>query len=61
VFWAFIQYHLCSVVATMNGEYHLHYCELRLRMKRNDQMGNFSFPIVYFPFICSNIATSPAY
>ena len=45
----------------MNGEYHLHYCELRLRMKRNDQMGNFSFPIVYFPFICSNIATSPAY
>ena len=61
VFWAFIQCRLCSVVATMNGEYHLHNCERRLRLKRNDQMSNFICPIVNFPFICSNIAAAPAY
>ena len=35
--------------------------EGRLRTKLYDKRLNFNFPIVNFPFICSNIPASPAY
>ena len=35
--------------------------EGRLRTKPNDTRDYFNFPIVNFPFICSNIAAAPAY
>jgi hypothetical protein len=35
--------------------------EGRLRTKLYDKRVNFNFPIVNFPFICSNIPASPAY
>jgi hypothetical protein len=35
--------------------------EGRLRTKLYDQRDDFNFPIVNFPFICSNIPTVPAY
>ena len=33
----------------------------RLRMKLYDKRDGFNFPIVNFPFICSNIPATPAY
>jgi len=33
----------------------------RLRMKLYDKREDFNFPIVNFPFICSNIPSEPAY
>jgi hypothetical protein len=33
----------------------------RLRTKLYDKRDNFNFPIVNFPFICSNIPAEPAY
>jgi hypothetical protein len=33
----------------------------RLRMKLYDKRDDFNFPIVKFPFICSNIPAAPAY
>jgi hypothetical protein len=35
--------------------------EGRLRMKLYDKRDDFNFPIVNFPFICSNIPAAPAY
>ena len=35
--------------------------EGRLRTKLYDKRVDFNFPIVNFPFICSNIPTAPAY
>jgi hypothetical protein len=35
--------------------------EGRLRTKHYDKRDDFNFPIVNFPFICSNIAAAPAY
>jgi hypothetical protein len=35
--------------------------EGRLRTKLYDKRDDFNFPIVYFPFICSNIPGAPAY
>ena len=35
--------------------------EGRLRMKLHDKRDDFKIPIMNFPFICSNIATPPAY
>jgi hypothetical protein len=35
--------------------------EGRLRMKFYDKRDDFNFPIVNFPFICSNIPAAPAY
>ena len=35
--------------------------EWRLRTKLNDKWDDFNFPIVNFPFICSNISAAPAY
>ena len=35
--------------------------EVRLRTKRYDKRDDFNFPIVIFPFICSNIPAAPAY
>jgi hypothetical protein len=35
--------------------------EGRLRTKHYDKRDDFNFPIVKFPFICSNIPTAPAY
>ena len=35
--------------------------EVRLRTKLYDKRDGFSFPIVNFPFICSNIPAAPAY
>ena len=35
--------------------------EGRLRMKRYDKRDDFNFPIVNFPFMCSNIPAAPAY
>jgi hypothetical protein len=35
--------------------------EGRLRTKLYDKRVDFNFPIVYFPFICSNIPAVPAY
>jgi hypothetical protein len=35
--------------------------EGRLRTKPYDKRNNFNFPIVSFPFICSNIPAAPAY
>ena len=35
--------------------------EGRLRTKHYDKRDYFNFPIVNFPFICSNIPTAPAY
>jgi hypothetical protein len=35
--------------------------EGRLRTKLYDKRDNFNFPIVYFPFIFSNIPAAPAY
>ena len=35
--------------------------EGRFRMKLYDKRDEFNFPIVNFPFICSNIAAAPAY
>ena len=35
--------------------------EGRLRMKLYDKRDDFNFPIVNFPFICSNIPATPAY
>ena len=35
--------------------------ERRLRTKRYDKRVDFNFPIVNFPFICSNIPAAPAY
>ena len=35
--------------------------ECRLRMKLYDKRDDFNFPIVNFPFICSNILAAPAY
>jgi hypothetical protein len=35
--------------------------EGRLRTKHYDKGDDFNFPIVNFPFICSNIPTAPAY
>jgi hypothetical protein len=36
-------------------------CEGRLRTKLYDKRDDFNFPIVNFPFICSNIPAVPAY
>ena len=35
--------------------------ECRLRTKLYDKTDDFNFPIVNFPFICSNIPAAPAY
>ena len=35
--------------------------ERRLRTKHYDKRDDFNFPIVNFPFICSNIRAAPAY
>jgi hypothetical protein len=35
--------------------------EGRLRMKLYDKRDDFNFPIVNYPFICSNIPAAPAY
>jgi hypothetical protein len=35
--------------------------EGRLRTKRYDKRDDFDFPIVNFPFICSNVPVAPAY
>jgi hypothetical protein len=35
--------------------------EGRLRTKLYDKRHDFNFPIVNFPFICSNIPAAPAY
>jgi len=35
--------------------------EERLRTKLYDKRDDFNFPIVNFPFICSNIQAAPAY
>jgi hypothetical protein len=35
--------------------------EVRLRTKLYDQRNDYNFPIVNFPFICSNIPAAPAY
>ena len=35
--------------------------EGRLRTKFYDKRDDFNFPIVKFPFICSNIPAAPAY
>jgi hypothetical protein len=35
--------------------------EGRLRRKHYDKKDDFNFPIVSFPFICSNIPAAPAY
>ena len=35
--------------------------EERLRTKRYDKRDHFNFPIVNFPFLCSNIPATPAY
>jgi hypothetical protein len=35
--------------------------EGRLRTKHDDKRDDFNFPIVNFPFICSNISAAPAY
>ena len=35
--------------------------EGRLKTKLNDKRDDFNFPIVNFPFICSNIPAAPAY
>ena len=35
--------------------------ESRLRTKQYDKRDDFNFPIVNFPFICSNIPAAPAY
>jgi len=35
--------------------------EWQLRTKLYDKRDYFNFPIVYFPFICSNIPAAPAY
>jgi hypothetical protein len=35
--------------------------EGRLRTKLYDKRDDFNFPIVNFPFICSNIPAAPAY
>jgi hypothetical protein len=35
--------------------------EGRLRMKLYDKRDDFNFPIVNFPFVCSNIPAAPAY
>ena len=35
--------------------------EGQLRTKRYDKRDDFNFPIVNFPFICSNIPAAPAY
>jgi hypothetical protein len=35
--------------------------ECRLRTKLYDERDDFNFPIVNFPFICSNIPAAPAY
>ena len=35
--------------------------DLRLRKKLYDKRDDFNFPIVNFPFICSNIPAAPAY
>ena len=35
--------------------------EGRIRTKLYDKRDDFNFPIVNFPFICSNIPTVPAY
>jgi hypothetical protein len=35
--------------------------EGRLRTKLYDKRDDFNFPIVKFPFICSNITAAPAY
>jgi hypothetical protein len=35
--------------------------EGQLRTKLYDKRDYFNFPIVYFPFICSNIPAAPAY
>jgi hypothetical protein len=35
--------------------------EGRLRTKLYDKKDDFNFPIVNFPFICSNIPAAPAY
>jgi hypothetical protein len=35
--------------------------ERRLRTKLSDKRDDFNFPIVNFPFICSNIPAAPAY
>jgi hypothetical protein len=35
--------------------------EERLRTKRYDKTDDFNFPIVNFPFLCSNIPAAPAY
>jgi len=43
---------------------HLHFeieSEGRLRTKLHDKRDYFYFPIVNFPFICSNIPAAPAY
>jgi hypothetical protein len=36
-------------------------CEGRLRMKLYDKRDDFNFPIVNFPFMCSNIPAALAY
>jgi hypothetical protein len=37
------------------------YSEGRLRTKLYDKRDDFNFPIVKFPFICTNIPAAPAY
>jgi hypothetical protein len=41
--------------------YHEIDSEGRLRTKLYDKRDDFNFPIVNFPFICSNIPAAPAY
>jgi hypothetical protein len=60
--------HLTPTEATKLQEYVANldiYLEIdsegRLRMKLYDKRDDFNVPIVNFPFICSNIPTTPAY
>ena len=51
-------------IARLASYFDLHHeidSERRLRTKLYDKRDNFNFPIMNFPFICSNIPAAPVY
>ena len=53
-----IDYNVLLCIQTLNLNFDT---QERLQVKLYDKRDNFNFPIVNFPFLCSNIPASPAY
>ena len=60
-----MNHHSTNAVMTRSASYLDLHIEIgnegRLRTQLYDKRDDFNFPIVNFPFICSNIPTTPAY